>query len=263
MSLKFAIEDVVKGAQNHEFWMTFGLNDIRSKYRRSKMGEWWITLSVALFIFVIGGLYRGIFSADSGSYLAYLAIGYILWLFISNTITTGCSCLVGARPFMLQRNWPVSSFVYRLIYREILVIAHHAVIIPPIMIWLKLWPGFLGIFLALIGFAICVFTAFWVALFLGIVTLRYRDIPPLVQSLMRLAFFATPIIWFNRNLGEFGTIIYNINPFRYFIEVVRSPLLGEVVPLHDWFITIAWALGACVIAIATLSVTKTRINYWL
>ncbi len=263
MNIQNAIQDVIEGAKLRQFWMTFGLNDIKAKYRRSKLGQWWITLSVASFIFVIGGLYRGIFNADSGTYMAYLAIGYITWLFIQESVNSGCGVLAQAKAFMLQKSWPASTFVYRLVYRELLVFAHHAILLPPIFLWLGLWPGLSGILYGLLGLCLTAFTAFWVIFLLAIISLRYRDFPPIAQSLMRMAFFATPIIWIERDLGTFGEWVVLLNPFGYFLKIVRDPLLGLGFPVQAWLVAIALSLFTMLLTLITLSITKDRLNYWL
>lgn len=263
MNIEISIKDVVNGAKEHHFWMTFGMNDIKAKYRRSRIGQWWITLSVALFIFVIGGLFRGIFDDNSGTYMAYLSVGYITWLLINDSVCLGCSILSQAKPFLLQKSWPTSTFVYRLIYRETLIFAHHAVLLPPIFLWLGLWPGISGLVYGFLGLALTIFAAFWVIIFLAIISLRYRDFPPIVQSLMRMAFFATPIIWIDRDLGDFDKWIVWLNPFGYFIKIVRDPLLGLGFPFHAWGISIGLTSAAVIASLTILSVTKSRLNYWL
>ena len=258
-----ALQDVTEGFQQRQFWMTFGMNDIKAKYRRSKLGQWWITLSVAAFILIIGGLYRGIFDADAGTYWAYLGVGYIAWLFIQDSVNTGCLILAQAKPFMLQRNWPASTFVFRLVYRELLIMAHHAILLPPIFLWLKLWPGFDGLIYAALGLALTVITAFFVILLLTIISLRYRDFPPIVQSLMRMAFFATPIIWVERNLGTFGQWVTLLNPFGYFLQIIRDPLLGHGFPAHAWIVSIGLCIVTAIVALTALAMTKDKLSYWL
>ncbi len=263
MSMREAWQDVFKGARHYQFWTVFGLNDVKAKYRRSKLGQWWITLSVAIFIVVIGGLYGSIFNTEGTNYLAYMAFGYISWLFIQDSVNLGCQILVQSKPFMLQKGWPVSTFIYRLIYREVMVVAHHAILFPPILLWLGYWPGFAHIIFALLGFVLTVITAFWVVMIISIVSLRYRDFPPIAQSLMRMAFFATPIIWIHRDMGAFGDWIVLLNPFGYFIKIIRDPLIGEGVPTQAWSISIGLSFATALLALFVLSITKKRITYWL
>ena len=45
-----------------------GWDDIRQRYRRSVIGPFWITLSMGLFILLLGMIYSRIFHTDLQSY---------------------------------------------------------------------------------------------------------------------------------------------------------------------------------------------------
>jgi ABC-type polysaccharide/polyol phosphate export permease len=108
-----------------------------------------------------------------------------------------------------------------------------------------------------------VYSSFWVALIVGILSLRYRDLIPITQSLMRMLFFASPIIWMEKHLGTWGNLINTINPVRYFLAVVRSPLLDEPVGLDIYTVTIAMALVLTIAGLSLLAFTRNKIAYWL
>lgn len=263
MTIRSALADVRSGFHHHEFWRTFAADEISSRYRRSRLGQFWITLSVALFILVIGGLYRGLFANDSEDYFAYLAVGYVIWLLMADSVNKGSGVFMASKAFMLQNAMPMSVFCYRLILTEIYIFAHHLVILPPIFIYIGLWPGIDGLVAAALGFALTIYTIFWVMLILGILSLRFRDLVPITQSLMRMAFFATPVIWLERDLGGWGNVINEINPFRYFLTIVRAPLLNQPVELQVYIVSITLALMTTLAGLLLLSRTRTKIAYWL
>ena len=91
MEIREAFYDIIFGAKNFQFWTVFATNDVKSKYRRSKLGQGWITLSVAIFLVVIGSLYQRIFNSANELYLAYLAVGYVTWLFFQDCVNFGAS----------------------------------------------------------------------------------------------------------------------------------------------------------------------------
>lgn len=261
--IKSALQDIAVGIKNYQFWIIFGNNDIKSKYRRTKLGQWWITLSVAIFIFVVGGIFGSTFYSDYEFYLVYLSIGYISWLFMQECVNVGSSILTQAKPFLLQKNWPKSIFILRLIYRETLILLHHILLLPIIFIWQGFWPGINNIIVSLCGLIFTIFTAFWVTLFFSIIGIRYRDFPKLIQSLMRIVFFTTPIIWIDRNIGKLGEIVVVYNPFVYFLKIIRDPLLGHGFPSDAWILAIIISIFCILISLITLSITKDKLNYWL
>ena len=260
---KNSLLDIVQAIKNYQFWITYGKNDIISNYRRTKLGTWWVTLTVVFFIIVIGGIFRGAFYPNESAYLAYLSIGYISWIFMQDCVTGSCSILIQSKPFMLQKEYPVSLFALRFIYKEIMILLHHVAIIPIVFIWLGYLPSINEMIFGLCGLLFSIFTAFWVSLFLSIICLRYLDLAYLIRSLMRMAFFATPVIWIDKNIGKFGEMISVYNPFGYFLKIIRDPLLGYGFPSDAWFVAIIISIFCIIISLITLSITKNKITYWL
>lgn len=263
MSMTATIKDIVDGARSHEFWVTFAQNDIKSKYRRSRLGQIWITLSVAIFIGVIGSIYNTRFSSGMANYMAYLTVGYIVWLFMSDIMVSGCNVLIKAKAFMLQKPWPISVFYFRYIYSQILTNLHHCILIIPVFLWLELWPGLQGIVLALLGYLWMIFSAFWVSMLVSITAVRYRDFAPIIQSLMRMAFFATPVFWVYHPVGDLVDKVIQLNPFFYYVSIVRDPLLTGTVSLNEWLISVGMGLTVMVLALVVFSRTRNKIIYWL
>lgn len=263
MNMQIAVKDVFEGFKNYEFWTIFGANEIKKKYRRSKLGQLWITLSVAFFVLIVGSLYKSLFGIEDNSYVTYLAIGYVLWQFISGVLNKSGSIFSKNGKFMLQRSWPTTTFVLWLIYSEILILAHNLLILIPIFFFWGTWPSIVGVLFSILGFLITFMTALAVGMIIGITTLRYRDIQPILKSLVRIAFFATPIIWMERDLGEVGDLILAVNPFGYFLHIVRDPLLGVAINPFDWLIACGIFVVCVLGALLLLARTKHRLAYWL
>jgi ABC-type polysaccharide/polyol phosphate export permease len=257
-----AWRDVVYGLFYRDYWWTLAWNDIRSRYRRTKIGQFWLTLSVALFVLGIGTVYAGIFGMTISTYLPRLTVSYIVWMFIASVMTGGCSTFIAVASTMQQRLFPVSVHAYRLIFREFLIFAHNAVVI--VAVWIVFGIGLTpAAVLAIPGMAINVYIGFWLAMMLGIVSVRYRDIPPIVQSLVTILFFITPVLWTTDRLGGRAELIVAVNPFAYMIEIVRDPLLGVAPPLATWAIVLAIAGLVTVIGLYGMSLTRHRLAYWL
>ena len=83
----------------------------------------------------------------------------------------------------------------------------------------------------------------WVALCFGILATRYRDISPLLFSLVQLLFFMTPIIWNEATLQQQGAgtwaKIVELNPLLHYLDIVRAPLLGADQELRHWVVVLA------------------------
>src|SRR5580693_820092 len=82
--------DVYRGFRAAPLWLLLGWNDIRLRYRRSVLGPFWITISMTVLIIVLGVVYSQIFHTNIRTYLPYLALGFIVWGFISTSINESC-----------------------------------------------------------------------------------------------------------------------------------------------------------------------------
>ena len=100
------------------------------------------------------------------------------------------------------------------------------------------WPGWTGL-LALPGLALLCLNGIWAGLLLGIVSARFRDVPPIITSVVRICFFVTPIIW-TPELLPARTLVLDANPFFHLVEVVRAPLLGQMPGLASWIAVLVY-----------------------
>ena len=75
---------------------------------------------------------------------------------------------------------------------------------------------------------------------LGMLCCRFRDLANVISNFMQVMFFLTPIFWPAGSLSK--PAIYLANPFYHYVEIVRSPLLGEFASGLNWLV--AGALSA-------------------
>ena len=256
-----ALFDLVQGARAHHLWYLLGWRDIRQRYRRSLLGPLWLTLSMGALVGALGFLYGMLLGVETAAYMPFLALGFIVWALISGVITDGCQVFINAESIIKQVGLPLSVHVYRLLCRNLLILFHNALVFVVVAAVFGVWPGWAGL-LALPGLVLLCLNGLWVALLLGIVSARFRDVPPIVASIVRICFFVTPIIWMPELVPARATVL-EINPFYHLVEVVRAPLLGEVPGLSSWIAVLCMTVGGWVLAFAFFRRYRWRIAYWV
>ena len=186
-----ALLDLAQGARAHHLWYLLAWQDIRRLYRRSVLGPFWLTVSMGALVGVLGTLYGMLFEVDSADYVPFLALGFIVWTLISGVITDGCKVFINAEGIIKQVGLPLSIHVYRLLWRHLLILFHNAAVFVVVAAVFAVWPGWTGL-LALPGLVLLCLNGIWAGLLLGIVSARFRDVPPIVTSVVRICFFVTP-----------------------------------------------------------------------
>jgi ABC-2 type transport system permease protein len=256
-----ALSDLWHGLLTFRLWGVLGWTEVVRQYRRSTFGPLWITLNMAIFISLLGVLYAQLFQRDLASYIPHLAIGYILWGVISGFIETGTRTFINAEGIIKQLAAPLSVHAYRIAWVNLITLGHHSVIIAatlaifsvqPTLQWLLVLPGLALIFL----------TGVWVCLLLGMISARFRDVPQIVQSVTRVVFFLTPVIW-QPELVPRRALFLAANPFYHYIELVRGPLLNKPLDWLHWTVAIAITALGWLVTIAVYSRFRSRIPYWL
>lgn len=261
-ALREAAADWREGFQRHELWTTFAWNDVRSRYRRSRLGQFWITLSVFVFIGAVGVFYSAILHTDLTTYFPYLTVGYVLWLFLLSAITEGGVAYTSATGLMIQGRVPLSLIMLRCVYRNLIVLAHNAVIIPVVFVIFHTSVSWSAL-LAIPGLLLDSILVFWIGLLLGALSARFRDVPQMTASLMTVVFLITPILWQADALSEQVQHLVARNPFTYMLNVVRQPLLGELMDPRTWWIVVIMALGGLVVSFFVFARFRARVPYWL
>jgi ABC-type polysaccharide/polyol phosphate export permease len=253
--------DLLAGMRAWPLWAMLGWNDIRQRYRRSVLGPFWITISMAVFITLLGVIYSHIFNIGLKTYLPYLSLGYILWGFISQTTAESFVSFQESERIIRQIRLPYSIYVFRVVWRNFIVFLHTIVIFVPVAIIYDVRPGMTAL-LAIPGLMLVCINQAWVTLSLAILCTRYRDVQQIVATGIQIMLFATPIIWPVSALGP-AVIIANINPLHHLIEVVRAPMLGEVPPVLSWVAVVVCALVGWSVAILLLRRAARRLVFWL
>ena len=260
-ALDLAVGDLVAGLQGWRLWGLMGWNDIRERYRRSMLGPFWLTLSMGILVGTLGLLYGVLFGIPIDEYLPFLALGFLAWALISGVITDGCTVFIDSEHFIKQIKLPLSTFVYRILWRNYIIFAHNFVIYLVVAVVFGIWPGMAALLL-LPGLGLLAINAVWIGLLFGMVCTRFRDVPQIVTSLLQVAFFLTPVIWMPELLGNRIALVH-ANPFFHFIELVRAPLLGHIPGALTWTVTVALTVGGWVLTLVFLRRFRNRVPYWL
>ena len=258
--------DLVDGYRRRELWLHLGWQDIKQRYRRSVLGPFWITIATGTTAVAMGGLYSKLFHLQLSVHLPYVTLGLIIWNLINASILEGADVFVANEGLIKQLPTPLSVHVYRLVWRQMILFAHNIVIYVVIaIIFPKPWSwADLSVIPAL---GLIVLNCVWVSLCFGILATRYRDIGPLLFSIVQLLFFMTPIIWNDDTLRQQGagqwSKIVELNPLLHYLDIVRAPLLGAHQELRHWEVVIGLTILGWVVAAFAMRQYRARVAYWV
>jgi lipopolysaccharide transport system permease protein len=256
-----AVRDLTEGAVRWWLWGLVAWCDIKQRYRGSVLGPFWLTLSTAVMIGSLGALYSRLFHTELTTYLPYLSLGILIWGLISALLTECCTAFISAEHVIKQIRMPLSVHLYRVIARNVIVFGHNMVVFVVVALIFQVKFGWADL-MVLPGTALLMLCMIPAGLILAAICARFRDIPPVVASLLQVIFFMTPIMWRPELLGtKIDLALYN--PFNCLIDLVRAPLLGEWVPMTSWGVALGMTALSWLIAFPFFARFRARIAYWV
>ncbi len=259
---RLAGQDLHRCFKGWHVWALLGVSDIRLRYKRSRFGQFWITLSMAFFVGGIGLVYGGLFHQNVRDYIPYLAVNMTIWNLIQVSISESCNAFIEAAPYLRQEALPKTSFIMRVMVRNLVAFAHNLLIIPLVFI-VFLYPLSPVALLAIPGLFLVLVGVFAGSASLAILCTRFRDMPQIVTNLLQLAFFVTPIMWHVEQLGTNAFYIEVFNPFAAFLRIVSEPLLGHVPALQTYLSVFIYLAILLLVAWPVFAKFRARIVYWL
>jgi len=172
------------------------------------------------------------------------------------------SAFVAAEGIIKQSPIPFTIYIYRVIWRNIIVLLHNIVVVA---VMFPLFSSFSPILpLAFVaGLVIMVGNLFIISLILALLSTRFRDLPPIMTSVVQILFYVTPVLYETSQLPARLKLIAHYNPFYHIIDVLRRPMIGDLPEAASYGVSIGALLIGGVVAFVLFQRFRARIPYWL
>lgn len=199
--------------------------DTKARYKKSVLGPFWPTLTNLLGVLGLSLVWASLLKENMSAFVPSLAVGLIVWQLISGVIVDGPGTFVRQSAMIRNVAIPAWFFVSRNLARHLINLLHNLVIIVGVMLYFQT-PVNAYTWLVIPGFVLVVLNLFWMLYLLGLLGARFRDIEHLINGIVPMLFFISPVIYRADRL-PIGLNIVWLNPLSYLIEAIRTPLLGH------------------------------------
>ncbi len=195
-------------------------------FPRSLLGGLWPVVLYLMLVAVKSFFFQGFFSSYIENYAIYLLFSLIAWGVVSTALGANFTRLSESKPLLVQR--PGASLLLYLGYALCdLYIASikFFIAILALLIFSSIGFSLRFILIAFLGVSLLVVFCNLLAYVVGIMVVRFRDISPVVRFSVGLMYFALPILYYEGFDGA-PKIAFELNPFYYFVVLVRSPVIA-------------------------------------
>ena len=229
--------------------------EVKSSNAEKKLGILWElinpALQVLIYWFVFGVGLRGNSEVNGVPFIIWLIVGLTPWFFINDSILRGSNSINTRLGMLMKMKFPLSVIPSYVVASRLY--QHFAMIGITILLTL-LSVKTIPISIIQLPYYICATVVFVysVSLLLSSLITLVKDIHHLLQSLLRMLFYVTPILW---TVDSFPSYLHGwlmLNPIMYLIEGYRDSLITGTFfyedPLYTayfWSVTVfIFVLGA-------------------
>ncbi|MDR7240695.1 ABC transporter permease [Neobacillus drentensis] len=216
--------------------------EMKSANMNNYLGRFWeilnpmIQLSIYWFVFGMGVRKGREVPMDHGihvPFLIWMVSGMVVWFFVNPAILNASKSIYTRLQLIAKMSFPMSAIP------SFVIMAHfytHVMLVAVVTLILQFTPYKLSVYYIQLPYFMFSTLVFLLALSLVTSTLStiVRDVQQIVQSVLRMTLYLTPLLWHTDKLMVGGvdlTIILKLNPFYYLVEGYRASLLGT-----SWFV---------------------------
>jgi homopolymeric O-antigen transport system permease protein len=255
-------EELLGGIHHWRVWHLLGINELRHRYARSKLGQLWLVLSTSAMIGVLTAVYSLLFNQPVRVLMPFIGVGLIMWNYLSQVLIECTSIFSGQGNLYRNQKMNFSVSIYAVIYKNTIMLAHSLVIIVVLIVALDV-PVNWHLLQIVPAFGLTWIAMVWLGYLIAMMCVRYRDTIQVITTWLTILFYVTPVMWKPDFLPPQYHAIIDFNPLAQFLEILRNPLLGQPASSWAWLSTAVFALGGGLIALAVIGRYQHRIIFWM
>lgn len=249
---------------NRKLILQMTKRDFKNKSLGSFLGIVWSFIQPTVFILVIWYVFEmGFKSRPMGDFpfILWLSSAMILWLFFSESFSSATNSI-------LEYSYLVKKVKFRVSMLPIVKILSALIVHLFFVIFLFVMFFIYGIIPGVYAFQLVYYLLATLVLLLGLswitssINLFFKDISQIVQIILQIGFWFTPIFWSLKMIPEKYQFIFLLNPLYYLTTGYRDAMINKI-----WFwehpgLTIYfWGFTLIVFAIGSILFRKLRPHF--
>lgn len=255
--------------QNRKLIWKLAKNDFKTRYAGSTMGRVWAfvqpVVTVLMYYFVFGVIFPAraqlVANGIEAPYVVWLTAGLVPWFYFSEALGNGTSAL-------MEYNYLVKQVVFKISILPIIKVIAATFIhlaFAGILLILYFCYGFAPsiYLLQLVYFSFCMFIlVLAISYTTCAVVVFFKDLTQIIQIVLQVGMWATPILWDLSYLPEKYRIFFKLNPVYYIVNGYRSALFEQQWFWEDFYSTMFfWITTVVIFGIGTLVFKRLKVHF--
>ncbi|EKF6289094.1 ABC transporter permease [Vibrio cholerae] len=255
----YLFEDLKESLKERQLWTTLAWIELKRGFSGTKLGVLWRPTSALIVGLSLGNVYSIILNKSTSDYIPYVVAGLVVWSLISQLITEGGKLFLANGPQIKEMPISYTSYIAKYLTRNIISFLLSSLAVILVLVYYNQLSRIEPIAF-IFGTLMVVINGIWVSILFGIATIYIRDITELISNFMRLVFFITPVLWSPDMASSKGQIV-KYNPLYYYLDVIRSPMIGHEVDIYSYYIIATITIVGLIVSVIVYSKYRDKISF--
>ena len=225
--------------------LNFTKREIKTRYAESLFGSLWIVIYPLAFAVISMLVFSFVFRESIGNtpYFLFVFVGFNSWFWFSQTVVYSTRSLINNRDLIINNKLPTESIIYSIACARIIDYVVNVIMIYILMAIFNQIISFNGFLLILLISGSQLIFQVGISLISSVVNVYFRDWQNIMDILLQLIFYATPIVYSLTIIPiQFRNII-QINPMTQFVLAYREALFQNNVSIDRLILLIILSIA--------------------
>jgi len=207
--------------------------EIKARYKNAVLGFLWIFINPLIQMLVMGFVFSLIFKFGIKNYYLFLFTGLLPWNFFSLAWQKATPRIVFDRSLIQKSKFPREVIPLSMVFSHFF---HFAISWLMLIIFLVITHQWQFFSLSAISYQLSAIILLFVftcglSLITSSLNVFYRDINFIIQALILIWFYVTPIVYPLQNIPQKYLPIFYLNPLSGIFTLLQKPFLDQQFPL--------------------------------
>ncbi len=210
--------------------------ELKARYKNTIFGFLWVFVNPLMQMLVIGFVFKFFIKEPIPNYYLYLLVGLLVWNFFSLTLTKTTPSVVNERNLIKKAKFPREVIPISIVLANFInmFISFGLLLIPVLFFGLI---SVSNLPMLLIGIILLLAFTIGLSLITSALDVRFRDINFLVQALLIVWFYATPVVYSIAVIPYRLIWLWRFNPLTVIVQLFQNAIVSAPKPGIGMFLS--------------------------
>lgn len=212
---------------NREIAFFICWREIKVRYKQAVLGIAWAVIRPVMHMVVFSTIFGALakLPSDGVPYPVFIFCGILPWQLFSQSVNATAGSLIANRTLIDRVYFPRLIFPIASVFSSLFDFAVAFTVLAVMMVCYGIMPTANALLLPLLIILACG-NALSIGLWMGALSVRYRDFKQILPFMIQFWFYATPVVYSATLVPEHLRVWYALNPMVGVVEGFRWALLA-------------------------------------